>query len=127
VRLLDIQHLQVKQVWGYRGLKSRASTEARIGIFKNVFLGSPLLAKGFEHRELEVGWAALTHHLWLVARMAEAEKERKEDQEKKSKRPNSKKTKIRRTGFALISAILSNFLRFPGKSESRGNISENIF
>jgi hypothetical protein len=130
VRLLDIQNLQVKQVWGDRGLtrklnsallerreigdgfcprditelshritheegfreglKRRASTEARIGIFKNVFLGSPLLAKGFEHRELAVGWAALTHNLWVVARMAEAEKKRKEDQEKKSKRPKSR-------------------------------------
>ena len=47
---------------GYReGLKRRVGTEARIGIFKNVFLGRPLLAKGFKHRELAVGWAALTH------------------------------------------------------------------
>jgi hypothetical protein len=28
-----------------------------------------------------VGWAVLTHNLWLVARMAEAEKKRQEDQE----------------------------------------------
>ena len=46
---------------GFRqGLKRRAGTEARIGIFKNVFLGRPLLAKGFGHRELAVGRAALT-------------------------------------------------------------------
>lgn len=69
---------------GFReGLKRRAATEGRIGIFKNVLLGSPLLAKGFEHRKLAIGWAVLTHNLWVVARMAEAEKKRKEDQEHK--------------------------------------------
>lgn len=67
-----------------KGLKRRAGTEARIGIFKNVFLGRPLLAKGFEHRALAVGWAVLSHNLWVVARMAEAEKKRKADQEEKS-------------------------------------------
>ena len=129
-RLLDEQKLNVKQVWGDRGLaskvnssmldrreigngfcprdvtelssrlaaeegfreglKRRASTEARIGIFKNVFLGRPLLAKGFKHRELVVGWAALTHNLWVVARMAEAEKKRKEAQEQNSRLPEAR-------------------------------------
>jgi hypothetical protein len=75
---------------GFRdGLKRRAGTEARIGIFKNVFLGRPLLAKGFKHRELAVGWAALTHNLWVVARMAEAEKKRKEDQEPTARQPEA--------------------------------------
>ncbi len=32
-----------------------------------------MLVKGFKHRELAVGWAVLTHNLWVVARMAEAE------------------------------------------------------
>ena len=73
---------------GFReGLKRRAATEGRIGIFKNVFLGSPLLAKGFGHRELAVGWAVLTHNLWVVARMAEAEKKRKADQEQQTALP----------------------------------------
>lgn len=71
---------------GFReGLKRRAGTEARIAIFKNVFLGRPLLAKGFAHRELAVGWAVLSHNLWVTARMAEAEKKRKEDQEEKAR------------------------------------------
>jgi IS5 family transposase len=71
---------------GFRaGLKRRAATEGRIGIFKNVFLGRRLLAKGFEHRQLAVGWAVLTHNLWVVVRMAEAEKKRKEDQEQKER------------------------------------------
>ncbi len=75
---------------GFRdGLKRRAGTEARIGIFKNVFLGRPLLAKGFKHRELAVGWAALTHNLWVVAHMAEAEQKRKEDQEPTARLPKA--------------------------------------
>lgn len=76
---------------GFReGLKRRAGTEARIGIFKNVFLGRPLLAKGFKHRELAVSWAALTHNLWVVARMAEAEKKRKADQEQNTRLPQAR-------------------------------------
>lgn len=47
----------------------RAQTEARIGIFKNVFLGRPLRVKGFDHRNLAVSWAALTHNLWILARL----------------------------------------------------------
>lgn len=76
---------------GFReGLKRRAATEGRIGIFKNVFLGRRLLAKGFEHRQLAVGWAVLTHNLWVVVCMAEAEKKRKKDQERKSERPQAR-------------------------------------
>ncbi len=76
---------------GYcEGLKRRVGTEARIGIFKKVFLGRPLLAKGFKHRELAAGWAALTHNLWVVARMAEAEKKRKEAREQNSGLPEAR-------------------------------------
>ena len=49
--------------------RRRSQTEARIGIFKNQFLGRPLPAKGFEHRELAVAWGVLTHNLWVIARM----------------------------------------------------------
>ncbi len=49
--------------------RRRSQTEARIGIFKNKFLGRPLQAKGFEHRELAVAWGVLTHNLWVIARM----------------------------------------------------------
>jgi hypothetical protein len=62
------------------GLKRRAATEGRIGIFKNVFLRRPLLVRGFAHRELAAVWAVLTHNLWVVARMVEAEKKRKQQQ-----------------------------------------------
>jgi hypothetical protein len=40
--------------------------EARIGIFKNVFLGAPLLAKGYENQARQVAWAALAHNLRLL-------------------------------------------------------------
>jgi hypothetical protein len=36
-----------------------------------------------------VGWAVLTHNLWVVARMAEAEKKRKKDQEQKVRPPKA--------------------------------------
>ena len=76
---------------GFRaGLKRRAATEARIGIFKNVFLGGKMLAKGFKRRELAVGWAALTHNLWVVARMAETEKKRKANQEFTTRLPKAR-------------------------------------
>ena len=58
------------------GLKRRAGTEARVSIITNVFMGRPARAKGFAHRELMVGWAVLSHNLWLVARLAEAERQR---------------------------------------------------
>ena len=49
--------------WHHR----RAQTEARIGIFKNEFLVGPLLSKGIAGQDRQVGWAALTHNLWLLA------------------------------------------------------------
>lgn len=58
------------------GLKRRAGTEARISIITNVFMGSPARAKGFTHREMMVGWAVLSHNLWVVARLGEAEQKR---------------------------------------------------
>ncbi len=53
--------------------KRRSQTEGRIGIFKNNFLGRPLRAKGFAHRALAVSWGVLTHNLWVMARLPEAE------------------------------------------------------
>ena len=49
--------------WHHR----RAQTEARIAIFKNEFLGGPLLSKGIAGQDRQVGWAALTHNLWVLA------------------------------------------------------------
>ena len=55
------------------GLKRRAGTEARISIIIRKFMGSPARAKGFEHREMMVGWAMLGHNLWKLARLEQAE------------------------------------------------------
>ena len=49
--------------------RRRAQTEGRIGILKNGFLGRPLRAKGFAHRELALAWGVLTHNLWMLARL----------------------------------------------------------
>lgn len=54
--------------------RRRAQTEGRIGILKNGFLGRPMRAKGFEHRELALAWGVLTHNLWMLARMKKMKK-----------------------------------------------------
>jgi len=79
----------VKQVWGpevmhidFYELKKRmreaefaqlqqrrSQTEARISIFKNGFLGSPLLSQGYGNQQREVAWSVLAHNLWVIARL----------------------------------------------------------
>lgn len=54
--------------------KRRGSTEGRIAIFKNVFCGRPLRVKGFARREIAIAWRVLTHNLWVLARLPQAEK-----------------------------------------------------
>lgn len=54
--------------------RRRAQTEGRIGILKHGFLGRPMRAKGFVHRELALAWGVLTHNLWMLARMRKAKK-----------------------------------------------------
>lgn len=49
--------------------RRRGQTEARIGLFKNAYLGRPLRSKGFEHKRNTVAWCVLTHNLWVLARM----------------------------------------------------------
>lgn len=49
--------------------RRRGQTEARIAIFKDSFLGSPVLSKGQEHQKSWVGWAVLAHNLWVIARL----------------------------------------------------------
>jgi hypothetical protein len=53
--------------------KRRSQTEGRISIFKNNFLGRPLRAKGFGHRALAVSWGVLTHNLWVMVRLPQAQ------------------------------------------------------
>ena len=69
-----------KKSWKFKRLqRRRAQCEGRIGIMKNKFLGRPLRSKGFKSRQLAVGWAVLTHNLWVMARLAQPE----EQQEKR--------------------------------------------
>ena len=50
--------------------KRRGGTEARIGIFKNAYLGRPLRSKGFANRKTRIEWCILGHNLWKLATMA---------------------------------------------------------
>lgn len=50
--------------------KRRGGTEARIGIFKNAYLGKPLRSKGFKNRKIRIEWCVLAHNLWKLAAMA---------------------------------------------------------
>ena len=54
------------------GMKRRGGTEARIAIFKNVFLSNPAAGRSFAARERACGWAVLTHNLWVLARLPQA-------------------------------------------------------
>ena len=54
--------------------RRRAQTEARISILKRGFLGQPMRAKGFAHRELALAWGVLTHNLWMLARLRKKKK-----------------------------------------------------
>jgi len=56
--------------------KRRGATEARIGIFKNSYLGNPLRSKGFDNRKNRIEWCILAHNLWKLARMAAQQRER---------------------------------------------------
>lgn len=58
----------MKDPWFAASQKRRASTEGRIGIFKNVFLGGVMREKGFEKRNRSLIWCVLTHNLWVLAR-----------------------------------------------------------
>lgn len=53
----------------------RSQTEGRIGIVKNRFLSGLLKSKGFLHRKRGIGWAVLSHNLWVLARLSIARKE----------------------------------------------------
>jgi hypothetical protein len=51
----------------------RSSTEGRIGVFKNVFVGCPMRVKGFARREVAISWRVLAHNLWVLARLPHAQ------------------------------------------------------
>ena len=50
--------------------KRRLQTGTRIWIFKNGFLGTPLLlSKGYENQSREVAWSVLADNLRVIARL----------------------------------------------------------
>ena len=51
----------------------RSQTEARIAIFKNVFLGRPLRSRITANKRHAINWCVLTHNLWILSRMAIAD------------------------------------------------------
>jgi hypothetical protein len=55
------------------GQRRRASTEGRIGLFKNDFLKNPQRNKGYWSRRRAVAWGVLAHDLWVLARLPQAE------------------------------------------------------
>jgi hypothetical protein len=55
--------------------RRRSQTEGRISILQRGFLGRPMRAKGFVHRELAVAWGVLTHNLWMLARLKREKQE----------------------------------------------------
>lgn len=60
----------------FRQLQTRrGSTEARVSIFKNAYLGTPLRSKGFENRKTRIEWCILTHNLWKLAHIASQQRE----------------------------------------------------
>jgi hypothetical protein len=63
-RMKDSEFVELQQ--------RRSQTEARLAIFKNGFLGSPLLSKGHENQSREVAWSVLAHNLWVIARLPQA-------------------------------------------------------
>lgn len=67
----------------FRRLQTRrAGTEARIGLFKNAYLGTPLRSKSFTNRKTRLEWCILAHNLWKLSRMAAQERERVEKHQK---------------------------------------------
>lgn len=62
-------HQRMKEEKFARLQRRRAQTEARISIIKRNFLGRPMRAKGFDHRELALTWGVLAHNLWMLSRM----------------------------------------------------------
>jgi Transposase DDE domain len=66
---------RLKEIKFGRLQRRRSQTEGRIGIMKNNFLGRPLRAKGFAHRERDLHWAVLAHNLWVLARLPQAQAE----------------------------------------------------
>jgi Transposase DDE domain len=72
------------------GMKRRANTEARVGIFKACFIGKPARGKSYATRARDCGWAVLTHNLWIIARVLKEEEQKRREQEQEKKKRQSR-------------------------------------
>jgi hypothetical protein len=71
-KVIDLQE-RIKEGAFKKFQKRRAQTEARLGILKNNFIGRKMPMKGFSRQQKHIAWCVLSHNLWVVARMAEAQ------------------------------------------------------
>lgn len=62
----------------------RSQTEARIGIFKNVFLGKPLRSRVTLNKRYAINWCVLAHNLWVLSRKTIADEQDKQIKLKKA-------------------------------------------
>lgn len=60
--------------------KRRGSTEARMAIFKNAYLGKPLRSKGFANRKVRIEWCIFAHNLWKLAHMAVVQRAKNQEE-----------------------------------------------
>jgi hypothetical protein len=74
----------------------RSQTEARIGIFKNVFLGKPLRSRIAKNKRHAINWCVLAHNLWVLSRKIIADEESIEALKKLLKLSKNKKIKMMR-------------------------------
>lgn len=66
----------------FRQLQTRrGSTEGRVAILTNDYVGTPLRSKGFKNRSVRIVWCILAHNLWKLAATAAArQRERRKTQ-----------------------------------------------
>jgi hypothetical protein len=69
-------HKRMKEEKFARFQRRRGQTEGRISILKNGYLGHPLRAKGFLHRQMALAWGVLTHNLWTLAKIMKVKKKK---------------------------------------------------
>jgi hypothetical protein len=74
---------KMKDSWYAGAQKRRGSTEARIGVFKNIFLQKVMREKSFEARRQALLWSVMAHNLWVLARKSLADEAEREVAEKK--------------------------------------------
>lgn len=77
-------HEKLKDCWYAGAQKRRGSTEARIGVFKNVFLQSVMREKSFQARQQALVWSVMAHNLWVLARKSLADEAEREAAKKKA-------------------------------------------